>query len=470
MKNFKIGLLPLYIKLYDDSSPNMREKIDAFHEKVSEHFKKRKIDVINVPVCRIKSEFEEAIKTFEDENADAIVTLHLAYSPSLESSDALASSKLPIIVLDTTPDYIYNSETQTSALSYNHGIHGVQDMCNLLIRNGKPFAIFAGHIENSNVMQRLERALYAAKLARNMQNARVGIVGGQFEGMGDFGIPFDVLKNTIGFDVISYDTESKTDVAEEEIIEEYEDDIQNYINTGVTYDLYKKSASVGMAIRKWINDNNLTAFSMNFLNTSVSCEGFSCMPFIEASKAMARNIGYAGEGDVMTAALVGSLMSVFKSVSFCEMFCPDWEGETVFLNHMGEFNLNCSSGELKLQPMSFQYTDAGDTAFISGSFMSGKAVFVCLAPLICNSENSNNKKYRLIAAKGKMLDSYPKNGSEQSDRINGWFKPEVKLHKFLEKYSKYGGIHHAAMVWDGDMKILKYFAEFMNWDFISLDK
>ena len=33
---------------------------------------------------------------------DCIVTLHLAYSPSLESSDLLAATSIPIIVLDTT--------------------------------------------------------------------------------------------------------------------------------------------------------------------------------------------------------------------------------------------------------------------------------------------------------------------------------------------------------------------------------
>ncbi len=31
------------------------------------------------------------------------MTLHLAYSPSLESSDVVAGTDLPIVVLDTTP-------------------------------------------------------------------------------------------------------------------------------------------------------------------------------------------------------------------------------------------------------------------------------------------------------------------------------------------------------------------------------
>ena len=52
-------------------------------------------------------------------------------------SDALAGTDLPIVVLDTTPGYAFGPTTDPAEIMYNHGIHGVQDMCNLLIRNGK---------------------------------------------------------------------------------------------------------------------------------------------------------------------------------------------------------------------------------------------------------------------------------------------------------------------------------------------
>ena len=42
---------------------------------------------------------------FNDADVDAVITQHLAYSPSLESIDALMTIKAPLIVFDTTPDY-----------------------------------------------------------------------------------------------------------------------------------------------------------------------------------------------------------------------------------------------------------------------------------------------------------------------------------------------------------------------------
>ena len=52
-----------------------------------------------------------------------------------------------------------------------------------------------------------------------------------------------------------------------------------------------------------------------------------------------------GEGDVITAGLVGALLSANPCVTFSEMFCPDWKNGSVFMSHMGEFNYNVASGK-----------------------------------------------------------------------------------------------------------------------------
>jgi hypothetical protein len=99
----KVGLLPLYLKLYDDMWPEMRKRVDGFRQQIATALEERGLEVSAAPVCRLEPEFNAAIENFEKAGMDAIVTLHMAYSPSLESSAALAATRLPIIVLDTTP-------------------------------------------------------------------------------------------------------------------------------------------------------------------------------------------------------------------------------------------------------------------------------------------------------------------------------------------------------------------------------
>ena len=129
------------------------------------------------PVCRLEPEFRGAIYGFEKAGVDAIVTLHMAYSPSLESSTALAATRLPIVVLDTTPTYAYGPQQNPEELLYNHGIHGVQDMCNLLLRNHKAFQIEAGFWEKTDVLDRVAAWVRAARLASAIRQSRIGQLG-----------------------------------------------------------------------------------------------------------------------------------------------------------------------------------------------------------------------------------------------------------------------------------------------------
>jgi len=253
------------------------------------------------------------------------VTLHLAYSPSLESADALAATGLPLIVLDTTPTYDFGMAQHPDEIMYNHGIHGVQDMCNLLLRNGKRFQIEAGHWAESDVLNRVVDGVKAARLARLPRGSRVGVIGRPFPGMGDFQVPTGELCSSIGIETVAWDlldVHAAADPIPDEWIErEIAEDAQRFDADGVDRDTLRQSIRSDLTVRRWIERNGLEAFTVNFLDVGRG-SGLPGMPFLEASKAMARGVGYAGEGDVLTAALTGALLSVYPDSSFAEMFCP----------------------------------------------------------------------------------------------------------------------------------------------------
>ena len=83
MNKLKIGLLPFYLELYDKSMPEKRRKAEKFYKVITTELEKRQMEVITSQVCRLANEFDSAVKLFEEAKVDAIVTLHLAYSPLL---------------------------------------------------------------------------------------------------------------------------------------------------------------------------------------------------------------------------------------------------------------------------------------------------------------------------------------------------------------------------------------------------
>lgn len=200
----------------------------------------------------------------------------------------------------------------------------------------------------------------------------------------------------------------------------------------------------------------LGAFTMNF-SAIKRDSGLPTAPFLEAGKAMARGLGYAGEGDIITAALVGSLLSIYPETSFVEMFCPDWKGDRIFLSHMGEVNTFIISGRPRLIEKDLPFLDVGNPAIAVGGFKPGNAVFTNLSP--------SRESYTLIISQVNMVEV---KNNKMTDNISGWFSPYMPVREFLAEYSLIGGTHHSAIVY-GDVKdVIIDFGKIMGWKIAEL--
>jgi len=463
MEKIKIGYLPMYVKMYDDRNPRRRDHLVAYMEMLVETLERHGLEIIVADeVCRIKDEFDRTVCKFNDAGVAAVITQHLAYSPSLEAIDALLNLKAPIIVFDTTPNYeLLRSAAVENRISDNHGIHGVQDMCNLLRRNHKPYHICAGHIEDGEVIHKVVRMCRAAALKQAYETARIGSVGGNFPGMGDFLISDERYKKEIGADVLYMTpdvvSEYLRSVTEEDIDQELALDAEKYTIEVTFHEEYRAATRSGLAVRKWMDDHQLTGCSINFL-TLDTC-GLPKVPFTECCKILGRGKGYAGEGDTLTAGLVGALFTLYQDTTFTEMFCPDWEQGVILLSHMGESNPNLAQWKPIIQDKKFRHNTCGDTVAMYSCARAGQAFIINLAPM--------NDSFSLIICTGEMLDVGLEHGAYRYS-TQGWFKPSKPLPQFLEEFSLAGGTHHSALVYRADLDELRAFGQMMGFDVIVI--
>ena len=127
----KVGLLPLMLELYDAAVPELKPLQASFAQKVTEAFQ-GKLELALAPVCNTREQVEAVVAGFEAAGTEALMVLHLSYAPSLISASALTRTRLPLLLLNTTPDS-YLDETLTGQhILENHGIHGAQDLANIL--------------------------------------------------------------------------------------------------------------------------------------------------------------------------------------------------------------------------------------------------------------------------------------------------------------------------------------------------
>lgn len=462
MSKLRVGFLPLYIKMYDDSNPASRVPKEEYANTLADMLTCQGLELVKAPVCRTFEEFAEAAELFNDADVSAVITYHLAYSPSLESIQALLSIKAPIIVLDTTPDYeLIEAAEYSNRIGMNHGIHGVQDMCALLKRNHRAYNICIGHAFHSEVISEAVGMCRAAAVVKNFKNIKIGSVGGAFYGMGDFQISDERIKKDIGSDIVYMQTDDVENylaqVTDDDVESEIAEDKRKY-NVQVTdEENYKASTKSGLAVRKWMQEKGLDACSINFL--SLDKFGLPKMPFVECCKILERGLGYAGEGDTLTAGLVGALMSVYPNTTFVEMFCPDWKEDVILLSHMAESNPNLGSWQPLVTDKKFTVNKCGNTTGMYNCYRKGRVVYVNLTPM--------DGSLTLIVTKGEMLDCGLRYGA-YAKATQGWFKPCKPIKQFLKEYSMAGGTHHSAMVYEADIEEIKAFGLMMGFDVIEI--
>ena len=454
----KIGFLPLYVKLYDDFVTGQRPRMEAYYATIANMMREKGAEVVESPFCRLADEFKTAVKTFEDEKVDAIVTLHIAYSPSLESIDALAGTDLPLVVMDTTPTYEFDNTQSSSEIFHNHGIHGVMDMCNLLTRRGKTYAIAAGHYEKSDVIDRTLGFVRAAIAAKAVGQAKVGRVGGPFAGMGDFVAPFEELKERFGIEAYDLDIEAvrraaKTVTAEQIAAEKAENAERFDYSDNIQDEEYDMAIRSCLTMRACIEQEGLTAFTATFLGMGEKACGLETMPFIECCKAMERGVGYAGEGDVLTAAFTGAFLKGYPETSFVEIFCPDWKGSKVLLSHMGEVNYRIVNSKPLLSRIGKNYIDSPYYPYAAYARMKGgKGVYVNVAPV--------GDGFRLIAADAEMKE-YDNDNFPTSMR--GWMRTgKMSCAKFLAKLSENAATHHSVYIYGATADEMKFFGKLLG--------
>lgn len=450
----RIGLMPLYLALYDEVRPDARPDMEAFAARVREMLTGLGLDVVAMPIVTTRREIDRELPALiDDPDLDALATVHLAYSPSLEATEPLVRAERPLLLLDTTPAPAFGEDADQEMMFRNHGIHGVQDLACMMRRRERPYLLAVGHVDDPAFHADIMLSCRAMRAARALSSMRVLMIGDSFEGMGDFTVDSGVLSRELGVNVARVSVSELAQVAREVSDAELEAEAGCESDlcdcSGVSPEALGRTNRVGLAVRRVMEEYAAGAMTFNF-GSFDSDTGIETVPFLEASKAMARGQGYAGENDVLTAAMVGALAQAGCRLTFTEMFCPDWQGGTIFMSHMGECGLGVAEGRATLVEKQYAFSDVANPVIATPKITPGEATLVNLAP---GPDNS----FRFITARVEVLDRGPVAGFREVPHY--WIRPlEGDLRGFLQRYSELGGTHHLALCLGDEREMVRQMA------------
>lgn len=459
----RIGLLTLMYDTYD-VFPKLESELKLFVNEVTNVFKKF-ADVEWWGICKTSSQVSEAVKLFEKRGANLIILVFLTYTPSHTALKALKTTNLPILIFNTQKLKKLSADTTADEILRNHGMHGVQDISNVLLRAGAKFHIITGHYEDQKILQQVKEWCQAAFVVNLLKGCHAGIIGYPQEGTGDFAFDETSLLNVLGVKVHHISQNELARIAKEapseKIREQMAKDHRLFsISKNVTEKEHEESSRLEWAIRKTLKESCISAFTFHF--RAVSNEGMlQTLPFLASSKMLYEGCGYAGEGDILGSIAVLLMQKIAGSAHFTEMFTMDFEHNTILMTHMGEGNYALAKEDesVRLVASNLNLTEISFRPVLP-SFVLKPGV-VTLVSLTFMAEG----KLKIVSSEGHVIDSSPIKSVAAPQCM---FQPEKPLTDFLTELSLEGSSHHFALAYGKWSSLIEKIADIVGADFVKI--
>jgi L-arabinose isomerase len=461
----KVGVLALTLEFYETLAPGLREE--------REQWLRRKVlpalgpiaDVVFDKAVFRREDIEAQVSLLESAGADALLVLLLTYSPSQLALPALRRTRLPIIVWNTQELHAVDDRFSEAAMVSNHGVHGTQDLCNVLLRSGVRFEYVTSHLSDESPVAMLEGFFRAAAAVHRLHAARLGLIGYPFPGMGDFALDTTHMSATLGCEWLNIPVEeyvvraARADAkAVAALISTYREEYE--VTSDVAAKDIEATARVELAVRALVSDYRLDALTYQFMAFGDD-ERTPTVPFVAASRLMAEGIGFGGEGDLIAAAGTTLLNWLNPPATFSEVFTVDFTGGSLFMSHMGEANVAMARTGRKIRMVAratpITRTRRGQLVLVVG-LEPGPAT-------LCALTLGPGGRWRLIASPVTVADWGPLDAMRVPH-----FKlaPRSDVREFLTAYAKAGGPHHNAVCFGDARSRVKMAADLLGADYFEI--
>jgi L-arabinose isomerase len=436
----KIGLVGLMQGLYDAFMPEVTPRQEKFAREVA-MLLGESVDVTFTGAVKTREEAEHQFTKYNMEGFDGIILVNLVYGPGVNLVRALQNNRLPLLLANIQPVPEVTADWNMNDLTYNQGIHGMQDTANTVLRTvGDRFTVVTEDWKSRSFKQLVTDWSFAAMTATELRKMKIASFG-KMNGMHDTITDWAAMMRVVGPEIQEVRAGELYRILEglgtEEVKAKMEEDRKNFqIDKNMPEASHEYAAKLNLAFEKVLLEGGFAGYTANF--DIFGGDGrFKQLGLLAASNLMAKGYGYGAEGDVNSTALVAAGHVLDKNANFTEMYAMDFTRSSVLMSHMGEGNWKVAR---KDKPIKLVYRELGIGGMENPPtpvFMAepGVATIASLIPL-------KGDHFRLVVMKGEVLDheEYP-----TIEMPYYHFRPDSGVREANNNWLKAGGSHHQCM-------------------------
>jgi L-arabinose isomerase len=436
-----VGLLALMIDMYREM-PEFQQRMEGLALDLLKSLRQHS-RVTYSGLCDSRSMVDSAVPEMEKAGAELLLVCPLTYAPSQIVLPAILRSNLPVLIINTQWLRTFKPEMNEMTLEENQALPGIQDLANVLVRQGVSFQVVTGHYRDPAFLQEIKDWSEAAHVARYVRQMRVGLVGYPMDGMGDFALDSTALLGQVGIEVKHIPpgevAERASQAPSQEIDRQMAADRAEFqVQEPLPEDEHRAASRLEWALRQTVQEHRLDGIAVHFM--AVDDDGrFEALPLMAASKLMAEGCGYGGEGDVACAATMAMMIRLSGAAHFFEGWAMDFENESIIFTHMGEGNYRLSHPDRPVRLVRYPWPMKVPKPPVNlvYDFRPGEATVV-------NLTTTCGGKLKFTVTEGCVLDF---TSVRDVPMPQGEFKPDLPLQEFLRRSFETGASHHSALVY-----------------------
>ncbi|QQE11084.1 L-fucose/L-arabinose isomerase family protein [Planctomycetota bacterium] len=445
----KIGLFGIGLDTYWSQFKGLKENLEGYQAEVKSKLESFGSNVVDLGLIDEPEAAKAAGDQFRKESVDVLFLFITTYALSSTVLPVVQRAGVPVIVLNLQPvaqlDYekfnnLGDRGTMTGVWLEHCQACSAPEIACVFNRAKIDYHQVTGHLQDEEAWTEIQDWVDAARVKKEMQNNRMGILGHYYCGMLDvysdmtqqaavFGTHFELLEmcelHTL--------REAVTDEEIKSEVQRFESEFD--VSPECEQAEIKRAAQTSVALKKLVTNHDLGSMAYYYEGESGSdYENIVTSVIAGNTLLTGHDVPVAGECEIKNAHAMKIMDILGVGGSFSELYLTDFKDDVVYLGHDGPAHFAISEGTVGLVPLPVYHGKPGKGLSIQMTVQHGP---VTLLSVVQRGDGT----LLLLMAEAESVDG----PILQIGNTNSRYKFSIGSKKFLNDWVQAGPAHHCAI-------------------------
>lgn len=443
----KTGLFSIGLDTYWPQFHGLLDNLNGYHDHISNKLQDMGARLVDAGMVDTPEKAQEAAKLFKTEDVDIIFLFISTYALSSTVLPVVQKAKVPVVILNIQPvaqlDYEKFNAMGDKGKMTGYWLEHCQscslpELACVFNRSGIDYHVVSGYMQEDYVWQEINDWVEAARVADEMRENRVGILGHYYNGMLDvysdltqqsatFGNHFEILEMCELFDLRQAVTEQEIETKIAEFNQKFD------VSEECEISEIRRAAQTSVALDKLIKKHNLGSMAY-YYEGSGEYENIVTSVIAGNTLLTGANTPIAGECEIKNVQAM-KIMDLFGvGGSFSEFYLSDYKDDVVYLGHDGPAHFAIAEGNVGLVPLPVYHGKPGKGLSIQMTIKHGP---VTVLSVVTRRDGSVS----LQVCEGESVPGPVLHIGNTNSR----YKFPMGAREFMNDWSRGGPSHHCAI-------------------------